>query len=366
MTKLKIKIALALAALILLPVVALAQDDILASSSQDTLLEQYLFPVSSYLESGNPIVKAASECDSFYTYDTGANVWGASAICSTLPTISPAIVVKKTGDGKGIYAEGLMGLTYKFSVPQEGSYDFKIKAANSYDNFTNLNNQQLDYIFENSKAATTGYASYHISNDTALNLSVLEYSDDNVITDLNKYDLFKSLIFSVYLDMPAVFADNDKEENYRKGYIIIPATDLAQLQDGSVLLGNLTPGEHTVILRFLSDYFFNFTGLTLPPELNNLSNANLDPGQCVAGDNAAKSCQKDSDCPTSTCNKTDTTLDINPVIAAASMYPTQPTTDVIGIRIYTNKDHKDPETWYQENVIQPATSVKSVKVDGYL
>ncbi|MCX6744252.1 MAG: carbohydrate binding domain-containing protein [Candidatus Parcubacteria bacterium] len=364
MIKLKLKILLAAFALLLLPVAGIAQDANLAPSSQDTLLEQYLFPVSSYLESGAALGKAASECDSFKFYDSNITppAWVASANCSALTSDSG--IVQKTGDGKGIYASSLMDLTYKFSVAQEGNYDFKIKAANSFDNFANLNSQQLDYIFSNSN--TTNYHSYQISSDATKSLSVLEYSDDNVITDTNKYDLFKSLIFSVYLDMPAVFAAGDKEENYRKGYIIIPATDFTQLQDGSVLIGNLNPGEHTVNLRFLSDYYFDPSSNPLPGNLNTFDEVNIETGHCVAGANEAKVCQRNTDCPQSTCNKINNILDINPVIAGVSINQTSPTTDIIGVRIYTNKDHKDPETWYRENVIQPTASVKAVKVDGYL
>ncbi len=362
MKKLKIKFLLAALALLLLPVAGIAQDANLAPSSQDTLLEQYLFPVSSYLESGTSIGKAASECDSYATYDETNNVWAASTACSALTSDSG--IVQKTGDGKGIYGSSLMALTYKFSVPLEGNYDFKIKAANSFDNFANLNSQQLDYIFQNSD--TTNYDSYQIDPATK-SLTVLEYSDDNVITDNVKYEMFKSIIFSVYLDMPAVFSGEDKEENYRQGYIIISATDFSQLQDGSVLLGNLKPGEHTVNLRFLSDYYFNPSANPLSGNLNTFDEVNIEAGQCAVGPNeAAKNCTSNKDCPSKVCNKINNVLDINPVIAGVSINQTQPTTDVIGVRIYTNKDHKDPETWYRENVIQPMASVKPIKVDGYL
>ena len=96
MKNLIIKIALAWAALLLLPLASIAQDESLASTSMDVLLEQYLFPISSYLETGNPIAKTAAECDN-YSYNGD---WQTTYSCGNLtPETNP---VRKTGDGKGI------------------------------------------------------------------------------------------------------------------------------------------------------------------------------------------------------------------------------------------------------------------------
>lgn len=360
MMKIKLKFPLIWAVLLLLPLFCLAQTTNTTLTSGDSLLEQYLFPVSSFLESGNPIVKAGAECDNYSTFASGTpGSWLPGVSCLTLNDTGS---VQKITNGNGVFATGLTGLTYKIAVTNEGTYNFKIKAANSFDDFTKLTNQQLDYIFDNSVAATSLYDSYQINDNKSL--IIKEYSDINVIPETEKYQLFKSLVFSVYLDMPADTVTSD-EPNYRKGFIILPATDYTQLQEGSALLGNLQPGEHTVTLHFLSDYFFDYSSLTLPSYLNNFDNVNLKTGVCLDGANINKTCQTDNDCPESTCQKTKT-IDINPVIASVALDTTVPTMDVVGIRIYTNKDHKDAATWYKENVISPSASVTPIKVDGYL
>ncbi len=283
------------------------------------MLKQYLFPVSSYQEVGTADIKRPVECLGFKAYDE-ADYFD----CKDLPLYDSTEDIKSWVDGNSLMTSVISKFSYEFNILQQGNFIFKIKAANNGDNFSKLTNQQIDYILQ----TPVDGESYQITADGTL--SVLEYKDDNVITAGEKYDMFRSLIFSVYVD--------GEDVANKKGYVILKNNDSSQALESSVLIGNLTPGRHVVYLHFLSDYYYNFSGQDMPNYINNFAGIDLNQDQ---------------------------TLDVNPVISSVGVNSVGPVDDIIGIRIYTNKKNKDPRTWYTENVKNPSSQIEQITIDGY-
>jgi|GEM_PF-3518772 len=295
----------------------------------DVLLKEYLFPVASYEELNTPQVKKAVECEGFAKYADAWDTNNPSQACTALTTSGADIT--KTAEG-GVLSTAISKFNYKFTVNDRGSFVFKIDVNNKNDNFANLTNQQLDYIFNNDAGYDSN--SYMISGPDK-NLAILEYNDltkaTDVISGTQKYDMFRGLVFSVYLD--------DETAANRKGFIIVGNTDPTSIQEGSVLLGNIAPGEHKIFLHFLSNFTYDFSADTsLPDYFDNFKNADL--------------------------NK-DGKLEAQPLISSVAIDGVTPAEDIVGIRIYSNKENKDPLTWYKDNVINASKSVKSMTVDGY-
>ena len=105
-------------------------------------------------------------------------------------------------------------------------------------------------------------------------------------------------------------------------------------------------------------------------------------GKCLSGVKKDQACTADNNCPSyqGQCNSTlpdyliafsnadlnnDQILDDNPVIDSVTIDRKVPVEDIVGIRVYSNNQHKDPMTWYQDNVINASSAVEQITVDGY-
>ncbi|MBD3359099.1 MAG: hypothetical protein GF365_00100 [Candidatus Buchananbacteria bacterium] len=301
---------------LILPVVGLAQsEDFLSEFSQDVLLKEYLFPVSSYTEAGNPITKQGLECEEYKEYASLTD-WQA---CFNLPDFNENNISQWV-DGSSLYTPVQAEISYKFNVLNQGNYVFKISTANSADNLAALTREQINYYLNNQ-----GETMDSILDNLGEGFEAPE-------TESEKMEYLRSLIFSVYVDGQA-------EEN-RKGYLIIKNTDQSEVQEGSVLIGNLKPGDHNIYLHFLYDFYWDFSGVVdeLPDYFDAFANADLNDDQV---------------------------LDSNPIIYSAAIDQTRPADDIIGVRIYSNKMNQDPLSWYQENVFNASANVTQTEVDGY-
>jgi hypothetical protein len=283
-----------------------------ATTTTDSLVKEYLLPIRSYQEIGAIDVKKGAECDSAKLYD--------DEDYTACLAINNEGDIKKIGNGYLEVDKPAM-IKYKLSVKEAGSYMFKIQTANLADNFANLKTDQVDYILNQAGINGLGQLLSNIKEGNAL------IADP----DFNKLDIYgiaRSMIFSVYVN------------GTRKGFIVVKATDAnTMVQDGSLVLGNLAAGDQEVELRLLNDAVFNFSAIIdLPSYLDNFSNVDL--------------------------NK-DKKLDLNPIIFSSALVKVQPTDDVIGIRIYTNKTNKYPAVWYFDNVINPNSSIETTTMDGY-
>jgi len=299
---------------LILPLVSRAQN--VSVLGKDILLREYLFPISSYMESGNLISKLGAECEQFKAYN--------DADYSDCANLTQTGNIRKLADNKNVLATENAKFSYKLTVKQQGNYVFKINVANDLDNFSKLTRQQIDYILTDTGADLESLLAYLGEGISTNDLSLIS------TRDVQKYQLYRSMVFSVYVDGEA--------EADKKGFIFVKNTDPSQKQEGVIKVGNLIPGDHVFYLHYLSDYYYDFGGKVLPDFLNNFKNADL--------------------------NK-DSKLDTNPIIYAAGINSMTPTDDVIGIRIYTNNEHKDIMSWYQENVINASADVESITIDGY-
>ncbi len=335
---------------LLLPASALCQTNTNQAPSVGTVenlstLKQYWFPIASYEEVGTPISRPGAECESVVTFATDDTPLS----CAALPSTNAPIVKLSNG---GALTSGTAKLSYAFTVPAAGSYDFKIKVSNDADNFSKLSREQIDYILAND--ANHDNVSYQIDSANG-NLTVMEYSDyAGSLASNAKYNTFRSMIFSVYID--------GEDVQHRKGFIVVKNTDPSQLQESSVALGSLETGQHTVYLHFLSDYYFEYQSGALPSGFKNFATTDLNKGRCLGGAKAGAECSIDNDCPESACQKS---LDTNPVIYSVAINTVQPSLDVIGILVFPNPKSLDPLTWYNENTITPSADVEQITVDGY-
>jgi|GEM_PF-2634396 len=514
------------ALLLLLPGLARAQ--FINVSGPDELKKEYLFPISSYQESGSPVNKLGAECDQFAGWDSASNIYKDYGACSDLPSTGEIV---KLAFNNSILTTTKAKFSYKFTVPTQGDYIFKITTTNDRDNFSKLTKQQIDYILSKTYTDLNGLLGYLGEGITQGDLSLIGTGDTQL------YQLFKNMVFSVYVD---------DESSPKKGFLFVKNTDPSNLQEGSIRLGNLLPGEHTIYLHFLSDYYYDFStawdsgtcqgngdwnhqicsmndptaclssipakcdsatkhclggpnngnsckvateAVDCPPALvpfncvtnvcsggpykgscgsdadcppalsvcqgvcsggtnqnnscttdsncppattvctndvcsggpkkgepctvateatdcplsvcaNNVclggpnqnkncitagdcplyepgkcissladiydefDNANLNIPTCEGGDNDGKKCAVASDCPSGNCKKL-RTLDVNPIIYSTAINTVTQADDVVGIRIYTNNEHKDTQTWYQDNVVNASPSVEDLNVDGY-
>jgi len=305
---------------------------------EDILLEEYLFPISSYEEAGTPLSQEGFECQEYLDLNS-LN----SDSCANLEDYNP-LTISKWLDDSSVILPTPTQLSYKINILEQSDYIFKAEISNNKDNFNALTDEQVDYLMSEVLGQTI---------DNVLN----NIGDDFIAADneKEKYQQIRSIIFSVYVD--GLAAEN------RQGYMIVKNTDLTRRQEGSILIGNLTPGEHIIHIKFLNDFYWDFSDKVgdMPVYFNEFANADLDVGNCLEGGNE---CVLNKDCALGTCQK-DRVLDINPVIYNVSVDQTVPADDVIGIRIYSNNNNLSPTDWYLNNVINATSSVPQTEVDGY-
>ncbi len=308
---------------LILPIITSAQTgDVLGTG---TLLKEYLFPISSYEKSNNPDIKRGFECSQFAGWNISNDTFNNYSSCQNLqPYATPGQQVTEWLDSGSVISSMKAKFSFNFNVLQQANYVFQLSASNAQDNFDKLTQQQIDFILNDSNKTQADLLNNIGEGITADDLTVLGTQQNQT------YELFKSLVFSVYVD-------GEAPEN-KKGYIFIKATDSTQLQTGEIAIDNLAPGEHTVYLHFLSDFYYDFSAKTLPVYFNDFSNADLNG---------------------------DKILDTNPIINSVSIDRVNPADDIIGIRIYQNTQSLDPLTWYNQNVINPSPDVEQLTIDGY-
>ncbi len=310
-------------AFLILPTLTQAQNpDVIGTN---VLLKEYLFPISSYEKSGNPELKRGIECDQFAGWDISNDSFNDFSSCQDLqPFATPGEQVTEWLDSGSTIANMKAKFSFTFNVTQQANYVFQLTASNAQDNFDKLTHQQIDFILNDLGKTQDDLLANIGEGITADDLTVLGTQGDQT------YELFKSLVFSVYVD-------GEAPEN-QKGFIFIKATDSTQLQTGEAVIDNLKPGDHTIYLHFLSDFYYDFSSKTLPDYFSQFSNADLNA---------------------------DKILDTNPIINSVDIDSINPADDIIGIRIYQNTEYLDPLTWYNQNVINPSANVEQLKVDGY-
>ncbi|MCX6743192.1 MAG: hypothetical protein NT116_03065 [Candidatus Parcubacteria bacterium] len=221
---------------LLLPLLSKAQ--VCAPGASDALLKEYLFPISSYAETGNSISKFGLECEG-----AGA-LSGAYQTCSSLLGDTGNIV--KASDGKSVKTYDQARFSYKLSVPRQDNYIFKISVSNDADNFSRLTRQQIDYLLSS------------MDIETQLSLIGEGITEDDLALiatkDEERYQLYRSIVFSVYVDCEPDGTNTCE----KKGFIFVKNTDPNAMQEGSLKIGNLTPGDHTINLHYLSDNYYDF------------------------------------------------------------------------------------------------------------
>ena len=353
---------------LLLPL--LSKAEVCAPGVADSLLKEYLFPISSYTETGILNSKLGIECEG-----AGA-LSGAYQTCSSLGDTGS---IAKVNDGKSVLTYNKAKFSYKLSVSKQDNYIFKISVTNDADNFSRLTRQQIDYLLSSMDIKTQlSLIGEGITED---DLALIGTKDEE------RYQLYRSIVFSVYVD-------GEGEAN-KKGFIFIKNTDPSTMQEGSLKIGNLTPGDHTIYLHYLSDdNYYNFyddwnTGICAgsggPCQMSD-SNSCAIPATCSSlicsgGLKNGKACVTDADCASrnicvsqlpdflyefnnADLNK-DKKLDTNPIIHGVAINSITPADDVVGIRIYSNCEKKDLLDWYQQNVINASTSFETLVIDGY-
>ena len=279
---------------LILPFIAFSQADILG---EDILLTEYLFPISSYEKSGSPEVKRGVECEEFTVYEPKV-----FSPCADLPVFEDPEPIKEWLDGGGVLSSERAKFSYKFNVTEQANYVFQINVSNDQDNFKKLTRDQIDRFLSD-----LGWQLDDMLNEIGEATSFYALSAVGTI-ESQKYDLFRSLVFSVYVDGQA--AEN------KKGFIFVKNTEPNDSQAGEIVIDDLSPGEHTIYLHFLSDFYYDFSAITdLPDYFNDFENADLNFDQ---------------------------TLDANPIIHSLAMDAIDPADDIVGIRIYKNLENKDP------------------------
>ncbi|MFC1598853.1 LamG domain-containing protein [Patescibacteria group bacterium] len=318
----------------------------LASQSQvdlpggDILLKEYLFPISSYIEVGAPVYQSAVQCVGSKLYD-GTYEEVSYTDCDNLAAFDEVDPIRQWSDSAAVFSSETAQFSYRFTVEDQERYVFKVNVTNDQDDFDDLTREQIDFIFAD--YASGNYVnntnSYQIDSPNG-NLTILEYSVDNgvIAFDSNqKYDLFRSMVFSVAVGS---FDDGGVETIEQKGYMIVPNNGSAEISEGEVVVGVLDVGEHVIYLNFLTDFYYDFSASLgdVPSYFNEFSNADLN------GDNI---------------------LDVNPVIHSVGIDAIKPADDIVGLRIYSDQENIAPRTWYQENVINASTGIEDILVDGY-
>ena len=332
---------------LILPLIASSQLGILG---EDILLKEYLFPISSYQKVGNPLSLRGVECEGYRLYDETDRICQGGGLdsndgaictidddcdgfCSDYYSCQDWLAIFGTAgedvtewvDGGGILSDKRAKFSYKFRVTEQDKYVFQIFASNGQDSFADLTRQQIDYIVNDAGKTKEDLLQLIGEDITEDDLTMIATTESQI------YELMRSMVFSVYVDGEAL--DN------KKGFIFVKATDPSRVQEGEIEIDNLSPGEHTIYLHYLSDYYYDFSANTeLPEYFNEFDNADLDNDQI---------------------------LDINPIIHSAAIDGIEPADDIVGIRIYKNPNNQNILTWYNENVINPSPAIEEMTVDGY-
>ncbi|MCX6742818.1 MAG: carbohydrate binding domain-containing protein, partial [Candidatus Parcubacteria bacterium] len=221
---------------------------------------------------GNVPVIDGSACKNYSNYDTET----ASLSCSSDLLSSTSRVFKRPDSS--LHAEGGFRASYEFTLTQSGGYNLQITAANFSDDLTKLTNSQIDYLISQKQP---GDNLFNITGVCRNSNVTSDCNDDNVCknvnypngscekgavripeygliepTDNRKYDLLKSLIFSVYLDNDSDPSANPANPGNFVGFIIMPGSNVKQT--GNLYIGGLTAELHTIYLHFVGDHYYYY------------------------------------------------------------------------------------------------------------
>jgi hypothetical protein len=281
----------------------------------DTLLKEYLFPISVPLQAeGRTQVLGAKQCFSLTDAEfTGTPTNNCQSEWNTNCLVQDVASCNNIKN-EGIWSNAQYKVSYKFNLGTKGNYTLKISTSNLDDNFLVLSDDEADYLLANMP-------------DRAAVLARLKDVPKPIGGDRA---LIRSIIYAVY-------ADGLGAENL-KGYIIVDNTDPANSQEGSLVIENLNTGDHEIILKSLSLIDYALSTAEVPAEFNNFANVDLN---------------------------SDGRLAVKPVLYQVTLDRLVSGDDIIGVRIYSNKQNKEPLTWYRDNVINASSNVTPITVDGY-
>lgn len=288
---------------LVMPILVKSQTGTGSIIGADELLKEYLFPIS--VSSGKALGEPVTATAEPYTFDSGGGV---------MATV----------------------LAYNFDIKDAGNYVLAVTAANAVDdNFSLLTDEEVRFIFDT-------YADQETINNLYLDVPASSGS---------KEELFRSLVFEVYID----FSD---EANF-KGFAVVPNNGQTA-STGSVVLENLPRGSHKIILSPISNF-------TYYSDIGVCQGGNIDGNNCRTGD--AGMCTGGGTCTAREIPAEFEHLSSNLTSAAnasqVSLDKAIVSDDVVGVRIYSNKKNKDPLRWYKDNVINASGSIQSMEVDGY-
>jgi hypothetical protein len=331
-----ILIPIILAFVLLLPGICFAQ-----SVPSDVLLKEYILPVRSYQTVQTVAVKKGAECDIWDNAGAFLNAPEDATFpaCKDLGTTGGVIKL----DNGALQLNSISAVGYKFDVAESANYSFKIQVANNADNLAVLS--QADIFYYESCGMQCGWSQSWIGSSEYIT------EDPTISSDLAYLNKYRKLYFAIYVN------------GVRTGTMSIPAFDAAtKIQDISLNLGALQAGTNNVQIVWLNDTFLNFGNDAFAPCT---APAALGSPFCKAPEgwqakfDAIKNHLLELD------KDKNGSIDANPVIFSASLDKVQSVDDVVGIRIYTNKDNKYPAQWYNDNVINPSSNIENTTIDGY-
>jgi len=183
--------------------------------------------------------------------------------CSTLSTTYPEPTEDAFfNENNSLISQPNSSIQYNFTLNQAGNYVLKLKTANKGADLSKLTDDQVDYLL--------GLALVPEATQVYMNMVTpdrdLDVPDLGLITDFaEKARIMRSLTFTVFVD--------GEEITNNKGNIIVPATtEQIGIQEGSVSLGVLEAGSHTVYIHFNSDWAIDLTDSALQVILANFAN----------------------------------------------------------------------------------------------
>lgn len=298
-----IGITLAFIALIAVPAASVAQTGI--GGGVDRLLREYLLPVTAYEDAGQALVIDGRDCFGFLSSDYEV---------TTAPDTLPACPVLATGEYPVQTAEG--ATRFRVRVPESGLYKIEVTTRNP------------------------GGASFFYATDAQVQSiwnewgkSPLAYAFGNRWTALEQQQAVRNYVTRVMVDGRIA------------GYALSPNTEPNTNQSGFITT-TLTAGDRDIVLSFVNDLQLRSDDPRaprgcLPGGYNQIAN--------VADPETTPDCVFDRDV----------------AYVSLKIVKARETTDVIGVRVYTNTQSVEPRAWYTRNVISANPNVTEIEVDGY-
>lgn len=305
----RIRIAIAAAAL-LLPALASAQT---APVRDETLLREYNLPIKGYVDTGTPILVSGDRCTAFAKQAnaeqrTCACAAGDTACANVGTQAQPVLLPVMESAGTA---------TFRVQVPQAGLYKLEVTTANP-------GGSAFYYASDSQESAIwTRWMGEQASN--------LPAAFGGVWAAAERQQALRNYITKVQVDTED------------RGFVFTPNKEAGNDQTGFVAV-SLKAGEQDITLSLYNDLSHSGTETgtnCLPGDFSQFATAKLP--------NGAPACS----------------FDRNVVYRQLRLTKVNETLDVIGIQIYTNRENLDPATWYRRRVVNAATSITPIVVDGY-